>query len=112
VAGRSREHWTTVKNWAGQEARRRNNTAAKRIFRPKCLTPLLFLLLALASESSMGSASKGYSKPYITLPAAASASSIPSLHAKAELIAENDSIRPGQDSWLGLRFELESGWAR
>jgi thiol:disulfide interchange protein DsbD len=60
----------------------------------------------------MWSASKGYIKPYpyITLPAAASASSIPSLHAKAELIAENDSIYPGQESWLGLHFELESGW--
>ena len=33
-----------------------------------------------------------------------------SMHAKTELIAEKDSIEPGQSLWLGLHFELESGW--
>jgi DsbC/DsbD-like thiol-disulfide interchange protein len=59
-------------------------------FRPNCLTPLLLFPLASAL--------------------AASASPIPSAHAKADLIAEKDSIEPARDSWLGLRFELESGW--
>jgi len=33
-----------------------------------------------------------------------------SLHAKTELIAEKDFIEPGQSLWLGLHFELQSGW--
>lgn len=47
---------------------------------------------------------------FLSLISPATASSTPSSHAKAELIAAKDSIEPGQDSWLGLRFELEKGW--
>jgi DsbC/DsbD-like thiol-disulfide interchange protein len=32
------------------------------------------------------------------------------LHAKTALVAEKGFIEPGQNSWLGLHFELESGW--
>ena len=46
----------------------------------------------------------------LSLAPPAGASSVSSPHAKAELIAETDSIAPNQKSWLGLRFELERGW--
>lgn len=45
-----------------------------------------------------------------SLAARVSTSSVSSLHARTELIAEKDFIEPGQDSWVGLHFELESGW--
>jgi thiol:disulfide interchange protein DsbD len=54
------------------------------------MAPLLFLLMEFAPH--------------------ASATSAPSTYAKAQLIAERNSIAPGQDSWLGLHFKLEKGW--
>ena len=42
--------------------------------------------------------------------ARADASPAASLHAKTQLIAEQDFIEPGQNLWLGLHFELERGW--
>jgi DsbC/DsbD-like thiol-disulfide interchange protein len=68
----------------------RHKAAAKRILWPTCLLPLLFLPLAFAARASTSPAS--------------------SLHAKTELIAEKDFIEPAQTLWLGLHFELESGW--
>jgi hypothetical protein len=35
---------------------------------------------------------------------------VSSSQAKTELIAENDFIEAGQSLWLGLQFQLESGW--
>ena len=72
------------------EVSRRNNAALKRMLRRAYATPLV--LLSLASGARDGT------------------SPVSSLHAKTELIAEKDSIQPGQNSWLGLHFELESGW--
>lgn len=31
-------------------------------------------------------------------------------HAKVELIAEDDSIDPGRQLWVGLRFRMDPGW--
>jgi DsbC/DsbD-like thiol-disulfide interchange protein len=45
-----------------------------------------------------------------SLAARAGMSPASSLHAKTAVIAEKDFIEPGQNSWLGLHFELESGW--
>jgi DsbC/DsbD-like thiol-disulfide interchange protein len=31
-------------------------------------------------------------------------------HAKAELLFESDSVAPGGDVWIGVRFKVEDGW--
>lgn len=31
-------------------------------------------------------------------------------HARAQLIAEDDSLRPGDTPWVGLLFDLDKGW--
>jgi DsbC/DsbD-like thiol-disulfide interchange protein len=41
---------------------------------------------------------------------AASQQASPQSHAKLELIAEEDSFRPGHTLWVGLHFELDDGW--
>ncbi len=43
-------------------------------------------------------------------PAGARAASAPIPHGTLELIAENQSIAPGHEFHLGLRFQLEKGW--
>jgi hypothetical protein len=62
----------------------------KHVLWAACVVPLLLLWSALARP--------------------AGASSNTSAHAKTELVAEKDFIEPGQNSWLGFHFELESGW--
>jgi len=41
---------------------------------------------------------------------AASQQASPQSHAKIELVAEEDSFRPGHTLWLGLHFKLDDGW--
>ncbi len=41
---------------------------------------------------------------------AASQQASPPSHAKVELIAEEDSLRPGRTLWLGVLFSLDGGW--
>jgi DsbC/DsbD-like thiol-disulfide interchange protein len=31
-------------------------------------------------------------------------------HAKTQLIAEDEALRPGHIAWVGLRFDLDTGW--
>jgi DsbC/DsbD-like thiol-disulfide interchange protein len=40
----------------------------------------------------------------------AAAQSFTAAHAKVSLIAENNSLQPGQSAWLGVLFDLEKGW--
>jgi DsbC/DsbD-like thiol-disulfide interchange protein len=76
-----------VMSWHGRLA---TALVLKHFWGPASVAPLLLLSLAFAPP--------------------AGPSSNPSAHAKTELIAEKDFIEPGQNSWLGLHFELESGW--
>lgn len=47
----------------------------------------------------------------LTLSAAANAAPVQSEHVEAELIAENQSFRPGEfDNWVALRLAPEKGW--
>ncbi len=92
---RQHERWATlpdIPTACRREAGTLESLVMGRIFSPTHLAVLFLLALACS------------------LAVRASALSASSLHAKAELIAEKDSIEPGQDSWLGLHFELERGW--
>jgi thiol:disulfide interchange protein DsbD len=40
----------------------------------------------------------------------AAGQSFASPHAKVNVIAENQSLQPGQTAWLGVLFDLEKGW--
>ena len=40
----------------------------------------------------------------------AAAQSFTAAHAKVSLIAENNSLQPGQSAWVGVLFDLEKGW--
>jgi thiol:disulfide interchange protein DsbD len=40
----------------------------------------------------------------------AAAQSFTAPHAKVSLIAENNSLQPGQSAWVGVLFDLEKGW--
>ena len=40
----------------------------------------------------------------------AAAQSFTAAHAKVSLIAENNSLQPGQTGWVGVLFDLEKGW--
>jgi DsbC/DsbD-like thiol-disulfide interchange protein len=40
----------------------------------------------------------------------AAAQSFTAAHAKVSLIAENNSLQPGQTAWVGVLFDLEKGW--
>ncbi len=40
----------------------------------------------------------------------ATAQSFTAAHAKVSLIAENNSLQPGQSAWVGVLFDLEKGW--
>jgi DsbC/DsbD-like thiol-disulfide interchange protein len=40
----------------------------------------------------------------------ARAQSFTASHAKVGLIAENNSLQPGQTAWVGVLFDLEKGW--
>lgn len=42
--------------------------------------------------------------------ARAAAQSFTATHAKVGLIAENNSLQPGQAAWMGVLFDLEKGW--
>lgn len=42
--------------------------------------------------------------------AVAAAQSFTATHAKVSLIAENNSLQPGQAAWVGVLFDLEKGW--
>ncbi len=88
-----RERWPTspdIPTARWREARTLESLVVGRILSPPNLLVLLLLVFSLALRVGASPAS--------------------SRHAKAELIAETDSIEPNQESWLGLRFELESGW--
>ena len=43
-------------------------------------------------------------------PNAAAQTSQPTRHVKASLVAENDTVRPGQTLVVGIRLEMEKGW--
>jgi DsbC/DsbD-like thiol-disulfide interchange protein len=47
---------------------------------------------------------------YRPSPQAAPATSAPENHAKVELIAAENSLRPGRMLWAGVLFRLDSGW--
>ena len=90
---RQRERWPTgIPKLCWGEAFTSDGLVTGRILFPP--NPSVILLLTLA----------------LSLGPAAGAPSVSSPHARAELIADTDSVAPGQESWLGLRFELESGW--
>jgi DsbC/DsbD-like thiol-disulfide interchange protein len=40
----------------------------------------------------------------------ATAQSFTAAHAKVSLIAENNSLQPGQSAWVGVLLDLEKGW--
>jgi DsbC/DsbD-like thiol-disulfide interchange protein len=40
----------------------------------------------------------------------AAAQSFTAAHARVSLIAENNSLQPGQSAWVGVLFDLEKGW--
>jgi len=40
----------------------------------------------------------------------AAAQSFTATHAKVSLIAENNSLQPGETAWVGVLFDLEKGW--
>jgi DsbC/DsbD-like thiol-disulfide interchange protein len=40
----------------------------------------------------------------------AAAQSFSVTHAKVSLVAENNSLQPGQTAWVGVLFDLEKGW--
>jgi DsbC/DsbD-like thiol-disulfide interchange protein len=41
---------------------------------------------------------------------AVAAQSFTVTHAKVSLVAENNSLQPGQTAWVGVLFDLEKGW--
>jgi DsbC/DsbD-like thiol-disulfide interchange protein len=64
--------------------------------RPASLLPLFLFTFLFTSHLS--------AEPAAGVPAAADD------HGSVQLIAEDESIRPGRDSWVGLYFRLEPQW--
>src|SRR5437868_12423648 len=63
----------------------------------------------------MRASSRFFSLPLVFLLAIGFASvtraqSFTASHAKVGLIAENNSLQPGQTAWVGVLFDLEKGW--
>jgi DsbC/DsbD-like thiol-disulfide interchange protein len=62
---------------------------------------ILVLLLCMFGAKAVGALSSSQQ---------ANDQSAPENHAKIELIAEEDSFRPGHTLWIGLLFQLDNGW--
>src|SRR5271168_188396 len=72
---------------------------AHRVLSMACV--IVACILAVAGAEAAGR------RPF---PQAAQAPYAPENHAKVELIAEEDTLRPGRTLWAGVLFRLDSGW--